>query len=102
MSENLLSILIFSPLVVAAIASAFAWRFTSRPVLYLVVSAFVLLGVQALISPVAISVFLVPDATISKAAAHEAFVHSVVSAALGVVILGLPLLWWLYRGLRRA
>jgi ABC-type sugar transport system permease subunit len=102
MSENLLSALIFTPLIVAAIASAITWRFTPRPVLYLVASVLVLLGIQALISPVAISVFLVPDTNLSKAAAHEAFVRSVVSGALGVVILGSPLLWWLFRGLRRA
>jgi hypothetical protein len=101
MSEGLLIALIFAPLVVAAIAAAAAWRFTSRPVLYLVVATFVLLGVQALISPVAIGIFLAPDATLSKAAAQEAFVRSVVSGALAVVILGSPLLWWLYRGLRR-
>jgi hypothetical protein len=46
---------------------------------------------------VAIASFLTPNSP-----AHDAFVRSVLAGTAGVVILGIPLLWWLFKGLRRA
>jgi hypothetical protein len=97
MSEPILSALILTPVILGALASVAVWRLVSRPILFLAVSIFSLLGVQAVISPVAIASFLTPNSP-----AHDAFVRSVLAGTAGVVILGIPLLWWLFKGLRRA
>lgn len=97
MSETLLSALVLAPLVLALVASVAAWRFVARPVLFMVVSVLSLLGVQAVLSPVAISSIFIPGGT-----THDAFAHSVAAGTIGVVVLGIPLLWWLFKGLRHA
>jgi hypothetical protein len=97
MSESILSALVLAPLILALVASVAAWRFVVRPVLFLVVAVLSLLGMQAVLSPVAISSIFFPGDT-----THDAFVHSATAGAAGVVILGIPLLWWLFKGLRRA
>lgn len=102
MSEAMLNTLIFTPLIVGLMASAIAWRLVNRPWLFLVISVFVLLGLQSLLAPAVMSVFYEPNASLSQAAAHEVFVRGVIMAAIGTVVLGTPLLWWLFRGLHRA
>jgi hypothetical protein len=97
MSETFVSALVLTPLLLALVASAAAWRFVSRPMLFLVISALSLLGVQAVLSPVAVSWFF-----FQGGATHDAFVHSVATGTTGVVVLGIPILWWLFKGLRRA
>lgn len=97
MSATLLSALVLAPLILALIAGVAAWRLVARPVLFMVVSALSLPGVQAVLSPVAISSIFIPGGT-----THDAFADSVVAGALGVVVLGIPLLCWLFKGLRHA
>jgi hypothetical protein len=102
MSEALLGLLVFMPVVVAVTAAAFVWRRVERPVLFPFAGALSLLGLQAIVSPVAVGVFLPSGGGLTLAAANAAFGQSVVFAAVVVVLLGCPVLWWLYRGLRRA
>lgn len=97
MSEALLSALVLVPLVLALIAGVAAWRFVARPVLFTAVSGLSLLGVQAVLSPVAISSIFIPGGT-----PHDAFTDSVVAGTIGVAVLGIPLMWWLFKGLRHA
>lgn len=97
MSAPLLSALVLAPLILALIAGVAAWRFVARPVLFTAVSGLSLLGVQAVLSPVAISSIFIPGGT-----THDAFTDSVVAGTIGVVVVGIPLMWWLFKGLRHA
>lgn len=101
MSEITLTFLIFLPPILAAVATAFTWRRLSRPVLFFVLGSLALLGIQAVIAPVAVGVFLPTGGGISEAAVHEGFVNSVQLSAGLVVLGGVPLLWWLARALKR-
>jgi hypothetical protein len=101
MTETILTILIFFPLIVAAIGTAFAWRRITRRTLFFVISCFSMLGVQSLIAPAAVATFLPSGGGITSAAAHSAFSHSVQISATLVVIVGAPLLWWLSHPFRR-
>ena len=102
MPEALLDFLIIMPVIVAVVAAALSWRRLGRPVLFLVTAVLSLLGIQAIVSPAVISIVLPSSSGLTRAAANTAFVHSVVSAAVLVVVVGCPLLRWLFLGLRRA
>ena len=95
MSEPLITIIVCTPMIIGLIAGAIAWRVVTRPTLFLVVSLFSLMGVQAVLSPIAVSWFF------TRGPVNEAFIQSIVAGAIGVALIGIPLLWWLYRGLRR-
>lgn len=101
MSETSLTLLIFLPPILAAVAAAVAWRRLSRPGLFFVVGSLALLGLQSVIAPVAVGIFLPTGGGIAQAAAHEGFVNSVQLSAGLVVLGGVPLLWWLARALKR-
>lgn len=98
MSELVLAALILTPVILSVLGSVLVWRHVVRPWLYLVISLLALLGVQAIVAPVAVVALFVP-----KLGGVNAVVdRSVVVSAACVVVFGVPLLWWLYKGLRRA
>lgn len=101
MPEQLISALVFAPLLVALAATVVAWRFIERPVLFLVVGMLAMLGVQSLLAPagtLAIT-YLFPHEQGQGASAP--FVRGVVASAAGVALVGPPLLYWLASGFRR-
>jgi hypothetical protein len=102
MSEIILTAFVAVPLIIGLVGSVIVWRLVTRPWLFLVISVLVLLGLQSLFAPAVTSVFYGTTGSLSQAAAHEAFVHGVIIGALGNAVLGIPLLWWLFRGLHRA
>ena len=102
MNETLLTILIWFPVLLAISATLIAWRTIEQRMLFFVAGSFLLLGVQSVVSPAAIGIFMLPDSNISAAAALKAFSHSVVASAVIVGTVGSALLWWLYSALRQA
>jgi len=99
--EQLLTILIFMPAIWAIIATLVVWRSITRHALFFVLAVLVLLGLQGLAAPAAISVLLPHGGGLTKAAANEAFFESAVSAAILEVVAGSVVLWWLSRALRK-
>jgi hypothetical protein len=89
------------PLIWAVIATFVAWNFVAQRVLFFVLAVLVLLGLQSLIAPAAISVLLPQGSGLTKASANEAFFHSAISGAVFEVIAGSLVLWWLSRALRK-
>jgi hypothetical protein len=100
-NEQVLAILIFMPMIRAVVATLVAWRSIARRALFFVLAVLVLLGLQGLAAPAAISVLLPHGGGLTKAAANEAFFQSVVSGAILEVVAGSFVLWWLSRALRK-
>jgi hypothetical protein len=94
--------LIFLPAILALISSAIAWRTVSRPWLFLVASALGLFGVQALVAPAVTAFFLFPPPAGSVADLTFGFGRGLVVGAALQLIVGLPFVWWLGRGLRKS
>ncbi len=94
-----ISSLVLLPLFLALAASIVVWRWVSRPWLFLVTSALALLGVQSLAAPSAAGFFLLSSALNIKS--NVEFGYTLIVAAILQVILGIPFLWWLVRGLRK-
>jgi hypothetical protein len=101
MPDFALTALVFSPVLISLAGTVLAWRRVSRPALFLVVSVLALLGVQAVIAP-GVAWFLVGGFGNADAVAQQTYFRVVGMAAVVVLVAGTPLLWWLYRGLRRA
>lgn len=101
MNELILTALIFLPVILAAGASAVSWRRISNRVLFLVVSVLLLFGLQSLVAPVATTVFLPSGGGITLAAANVYFAKSVQLSAAIQLVVGTPVLWWLYRAFRK-
>ena len=101
MSNTMLVILIFLPVILAVAASVICWRTLSRPFLFLVAAVLSLGGMQALIAPVAFSIMLPGMGSLQEAATDGAFVQTHIVSTGVQVTLGLAFLWWLYRGLRK-
>ena len=101
MREVLLSVLISMPLIWAVVATLVAWRFIARRLLFLVLAVLVLLGLQSLVAPAAISVLLPQGGGLTKATANEAFFQAAISGAIFEVVAGSLVLWWLSRALRK-
>jgi len=101
MNEFMLSALIFLPVILAGGASAASWRSISNRALFLVVSVLLLFGLQSLVAPVTTAVFLPGGGGITLAAANEYFVKSVFLSAAIQLVVGAPVLWWLYRAFRK-
>jgi len=94
-----ISSLVLLPLFLALAASIVVWRWVSRPWRFLVTSALALLGVQSLAAPSAAGFFLLSSALNIKS--NVEFGYTLIVAAILQVILGIPFLWWLVRGLRK-
>ncbi|MCE2968906.1 MAG: hypothetical protein LW847_01540 [Burkholderiales bacterium] len=101
MPDFALTALVYLPVIIGLVGTALAWRRVSRPVLFLVVSVLALLGIQAVIAP-GVAWFLLGDFGNADAVAQQTYFRVVGMAAAVVLVAGTPLLWWLYRGLRRA
>ena len=93
--------LVFLPLILAVIASALAWRRVSRPWLFLVASVLTMFGLQQILAPAAAAVY-VPSSGLHNAVGLDSpFGRSLIAAAVVQLLIGLPFLWWLSRGLRK-
>lgn len=100
MPDYILGILLFVPYILAVAALVICWRNISNRFLFLVTASLALAGLQAWVAPGAVYVLLPGAEELTKAAVHEAFVRTVIVSTVFQVILGLPFLWWLYRGFR--
>jgi hypothetical protein len=99
--ELLLSVLIFMPLIWAVVVTLVAWRFIAQRTLFFVLAVLVLLGLQSIIAPAAISVLLPQGGGLTRATANEAFFQAAISGAVFGVVAGSLILWWLSRALRK-
>jgi hypothetical protein len=99
MTEPLLSILIALPLLMGGAAGVVVWQRVNHPALYCVVGTLSLLGLQGVAAPAAMN-FLLADGGLAKEASTDPFVRGVILSAAIEVLVGCPLLWWLYRSLR--
>ena len=96
--EMFVKFVIGASVIISLIASAIAWRSVERPVLYSFVSIFIMLGVGwVIIFVLAYSAHKTPQVMTDQD------VFGVFGAAfLALVIIGVPLLYWVYKALRRA
>jgi hypothetical protein len=92
--------LVSLPLVLATVATAFAWRRVSRPWLFLAASILALLGLQGLAAPAATAVFLYPQGSTSLTT-ESGFGRALIFSAVLQLVMGIPFMWWLSRGLRK-
>lgn len=99
MTEPLYGVLVLMPLFLAIGASAFVWRRISRPWLFLVTSVLTMFGLQGIAVPVAVSYFLPSDVA---PVPNPVFDRGLLLSVAIEVLLGVPFLLWLSRGLRKA
>ena len=103
MTELMLAVALFLPLIMAVVASAVSWRRISHRALFPVVTALSLLGLQSLASPVVATVLQPRElmAVFPLPVGPDAFVKSVLLSAAIQLVLGIPIIWWLYRAFRK-
>ena len=101
MNETLLGTLILLPPILAGIATLWLWRRIPNRGLFFVVSALSLIGLQSLSAPAAIGAFLPYGGGPARAVANEAYVQGVIVSAAIQVTIGVGILFWLYRVLRK-
>jgi hypothetical protein len=101
MSTFMLGLLINLPFVVALIATAVVWRTINRQLLFFVAAALSLLGLQSLIAPVSIGIFLPHGGGLTQHVVIDSFTQSVRAAAAAILMLGIPYLWWLRYAFRK-
>jgi hypothetical protein len=100
MNELAQEILVFAPFLLAVIATGVVWRSVDQRGLYFCSALLSCLGIQALVSPVAVSYwFFSGRAALSHS--NDAFVRSLATSAVFQIIAGGPFLFWLRRGLKR-
>jgi len=100
MSDTLIAAPIFMPLIVA-VAVAFALRRkVRRPVLFAVTSALGLLGLQAIVAPAVAKIFFSNASSGGTMSSASLFNQTVVTSAVVVILVGVPLLLWLSRAFR--
>jgi len=88
-------LVLLTPLALAICATALAWRKVKKPFLFLCVAVFALLAIQAIV------LFLIAG-RLPPGEPNSAYLQVGGLATALVVVLGGPLLWCLYRGLRHA
>ena len=93
--------LIFLPLVIAVVVSGILWRQLQQPWLFLITAVLALSGLQSIVAPAAIAVFLPGGGGITAETASDGFGRSIVVSAVVVAVIGIPFLWWLQRALRK-
>ena len=81
------------PVLIPIIASAIVWRSVERPVLYFAVSIFIMLGISWMIVLVFPYLFSEPKTV-------ESFFLVATVSSFCPIILNVPMLYWLYKGLR--
>jgi hypothetical protein len=86
---------LIAPLALAICAAALAWRKVTRPFLFLCVAAIARLVIQAVV------LFFIAG-RVPPGEPDAAYVQLGWLAAALVAVIGCPLLWLLYRGLRGA
>jgi ABC-type sugar transport system permease subunit len=101
MTELMLAAALFLPLIMAVVASAVSWRSISNRALFPVVTALSLFGLQNLVAPVAAIVFQPIVGVFPLPVGTDAFVNSVLLSAAIQLVLGTPIIWWLYRAFRK-
>ena len=101
MGDAIVSALIVAPPILALVAAAFAWRKITHPILFFAVSLFLLPGIQQLLAPAAIAVFLPTTEDLSPVTVNDAFVRSVILNSFVQLVVGGGLMWWLFRALRK-
>ena len=92
--------LVSLPLVLAGVASAVVWRNVSRPWLFLAASILALLGLQGLTAPAATAMFLPAQAS-APLTTEYGFGRALIFSRVIQLVLGIPFMWWLSRGLRK-
>lgn len=95
MSPLVLGLLVNLPLIVATAVTAVVWRTIQRRLHFFVAATLSLFGLQSVIAPVSIGVFLPNGGGLTLAVVNEAFTQSVLAASIGIFIIGIPYLWWL-------
>jgi ABC-type sugar transport system permease subunit len=101
MSTFMLGLLLNLPFVMALIATALVWRIIHHRALFLVTAALSLLGLQSIIAPASIGIFLPHGGGLSQAVVIDSFTQSVRVAAVVILLLGVPYLWWLRYAFRK-
>ena len=101
MSTFMLGLLINLPFVVALIATAVVWRTIQRRWLFLIAATLSLLGLQSLITPVSIGIFMPNGGGLTRAVVIDSFTYSVRVAAVAILVPGVPYLWWLRYAFRK-
>ena len=92
--------LVSLPLVLGVLATAIVWRRVSRPWLFLAATVLALLGLQGIAAPAATALFLPFDAS-EPLTSESGFGRALIFSAVLQVIVGIPFIWWLSRGLRK-
>ena len=100
-SEIMTSFLITLPLILAIVVAVILWRQLEHRWLFLVTSVLALTGLQSIIAPAAIAVFLPGAGSNTPEAAAGGFGQSVVASAIVVAAIGVPFLWWLQCAFRK-
>lgn len=90
MDGTVIGTLIFLPVIVAVVASVVLWRRLEHPWLFAVTAVFALFGIQSLIAPASISIFLPGGGGITPEVARGAYGESVVASAAVLVLVGIP------------
>ena len=92
--------LVSLPLLLGVLATAIVWRSVSRPWLFLVAAVLALLGLQGILAPAATALFLSSEGS-APLTTESGFGRALIFAAVLQVLMGIPFMWWLSRGLRK-
>ena len=93
--------LVSLPLILGVLATVIVWRKVSRPWLFFAATVLALLGLQGIAAPAATAFFL-PSEGSAPLTAESGFGRALILSAVLQVIMGIPFMWWLSRGLRKA